>query len=1781
MTAGLGRRFSILLLAFGLLAFGCEKTFKVITQDSPTDATLMPHEITIQGIKDGSSYDEPVSFNVKAHPGEIYSAKIDGEPYQLGTEFLKEGTHTLVVRAIQTESNLSVTKTIKYTISIASPASPTIIGIENGQVYFDAVSITTQPQKNTIFEATLDGNPYTLGQPITGDGDHTLKIVAKKTTTAKTAEKVVKFVLDTQNPAPATIKGVEEGKIYGTGVAIAIDNQTGIQHVAQIDGEPYALGTTFTGNGSHTLTVTSTKLSNGKIQVKTVRFGVDTTPPELNAIDGVIFGQSYSRAVVIDLPTQIGVEYETTIDGEAYIPGTPYSKNGFHTLEVTAKKVTTGVKAKTTVNFNINISIQSLPPDNPKIIGIEADRVYTHPVLIVLEPQANVSYRAQIDGDDFPLGTSFGVPGEHTLLVTATDTKTSQTSSTKIKFILDTALPSDFAIKGITDGGTYLDSVIISIDPQAGVEFGASIDDQPYVLGTPFSIAGSHFLGITATKTSNKFKLTKSAKFNIDNKAPGEPVILGIKDEGFYSTPVTISVVKEGGIDYTATIDGNPFNLGSTFSTNGAHTLVVSAKKVANGLTVTNVYRFTIDTAAPNEPVITGVSEGGAYTGGITITINRQDGVSYSAAIDGIAFSLGTHYAISGQHTLVVTAKKLSTGLTSGTTIHFLIDSVAPSAPIVLGVEDGRTYANGVSITVVAEEGVAHSISIDGKPYTFGSLYNLAGNHTLVATARKLTTGLVATTTLHFTIDPVPPSAPAISGIEEGKVYSSPVTILFAAPAEEIYTATMDGVPFASNTSFGINGAHTFVVTAKKPSGLTTQTIVHFTIDKTPPAAPTVGGVSEGSIYTGSVTITASGGADSYTATMDGAAFALNSSYGVIGTHTLIVTAHKAFNGLTAQTTVHFTIDPQAPASPTITGVSDGGVYGSALTITASGNADRYSATINNVPYTLGSSFNENGSHTLVVTAHKLSNGLTSQTTVHFTLDTAPPGAPIVNGVTEGSAYGSAITATVSGQPGTTYSASIDGAPYALGTSYGENGTHTLIVTATKGLNGKTATTTVHFSIDRTPPAAPEVSGVNEGVTYGSAVTITASQTGSLSASIDGNPYTLGTSYGANGSHTLVVTATKPLNGFTSSTTVHFIIDTLPPPAPVVGGVSEGGIYSDPVLITVSQQSGISYSATMDGASFALGSSFGANGDHTLIVTATKVLTGKASQTVIHFTIDNVPPTAPVIGGVTEGSIYSSAVAISVTQHSGNSYSAAIDDVPYTLGSSYGTNGSHTLVVTARKLSNNLISQTIVHFSVDTVPPVVPVIGGASEDGVYNHAVVITASQPSGVTYSASMDGSPFSLGGSFATNGSHTLIVTATKTNNGLTSQAIVHFTIDTVPPVAPIISGVSEGATYASAVNISVTQQTGNTYTATLDGVPYTLGSSYGSNGTHTLVVTARKLSNDLTSQTTVHFSIDTLAPATPVISGVTEGATYGSTVTITAAQQAGNTYTATIDGTPYVLGNSYSINGNHTLSVTATKTNNGLSSQTVVHFTLDTTPPAAPVVSGVTDGGAYPSAVSITWTQQTGNTYTATIDGAPYTMGSDYGVNGSHTLVVTATKFTTGLTSQTTVHFTIDSLAPLPPDIDGIDGGDTDYGPVTILIDNPEPGVTYTALIDNKPYTLGTSYDVIGSHTLVVTARKTLNNLTSSATFTFTISKKAPPKPTVYINGVLAETQSGTYSGPVTITAVGADGAILSATIDRQSYTLGSGYSTLGRHTARVRATNAISGKKNTKIIHFKIE
>lgn len=164
----------------------------------------------------------------------------------------------------------------------------------------------------------------------------------------------------------------------------------------------------------------------------------------------------------------------------------------------------------------------------------------------------------------------------------------------------------------------------------------------------------------------------------------------------------------------------------------------------------------------------------------------------------------------------------------------------------------------------------------------------------------------------------------------------------------------------------------------------------------------------------------------------------------------------------------------------------------------------------------------------------------------------------------------------------------------------------------------------------------------------------------------------------------------------------------------------------------------------------------------------------------------------------------------------------------------------------------------------------------------------------------------------------------------------------------------------------------------------------------------------------------------PEKPVVEGVQEGIVYGGAIEITLKQREEDVdYIAIIDEEEYEFGRRYTEEGKHTLKVTASRDEQ--SSEMLIPFEIDSTPPKIPTITGVTDNEIYYDSVQINVEKEDDVTYEFMINEKEYDINTPFKEEGAHVFKVIATKERNNLTSEKELSFYIDNSTYSQQEVD----------------------------------------------------------------------------------------------------------------------------------------------------------
>ncbi len=217
----------------------------------------------------------------------------------------------------------------------------------------------------------------------------------------------------------------------------------------------------------------------------------------------------------------------------------------------------------------------------------------------------------------------------------------------------------------------------------------------------------------------------------------------------------------------------------------------------------------------------------------------------------------------------------------------------------------------------------------------------------------------------------------------------------------------------------------------------------------------------------------------------------------------------------------------------------------------------------------------------------------------------------------------------------------------------------------------------------------------------------------------------------------------------------------------------------------------------------------------------------------------------------------------------------------------------------------------------------------------YNTTVVPVIAIEGATESTITLNGAAYVSRTPVTADGTYVLEVVASDAAGNTTTESVT-FTIDTTAPVVEI-TGVTDGETYDHAVTPIVTIAGATESTITLDGLEW-VPTELSEEGTYILSVVASDAFGN-TATETVTFTISAESDTTPpviTVTGVTDDASYDSSVTPVVTITGATESTITLNGATFTSGTQVTTPGTYTLVATAVDAAGNTATETVT-FTI----------------------------------------------------------------------------------------------------------------------------------------------------------------------------------------------------------------------------------------------------
>ena len=358
-------------------------------------------------------------------------------------------------------------------------------------------------------------------------------------------------------------------------------------------------------------------------------------------------------------------------------------------------------------------------------------------------------------------------------------------------------------------------------------------------------------------------------------------------DGQWYDRQVTLTAVTSGGsgaVTTTATVDGAPYALGSSYGVEGWHTVHVDATDTGGG-SASAERTFGIDLSPPTisvlDPPPGSLLGAGAVTvtgevsaDAVTVTVAGQPAALGDPVGDVRPFTSATLALPEGASIVPITAVD-GAGRSASLELALTVDSLAPGVTLLAPAPDGclpagqpvvfsgslaEAHPASVTVAVITSDGAALApavaLAADGRSWSAAAVDPGSADGRITATvtatdalgritraARTLRVD-AATPTLELRLDgasfpgAAPGAAPPAGAQPTLLARAVAPTVLVsdgALGAPPAAVLTLDGQPYAAGTPISSEGEHLLVATATDCAGHSAAAHALFRLDLTPP----------------------------------------------------------------------------------------------------------------------------------------------------------------------------------------------------------------------------------------------------------------------------------------------------------------------------------------------------------------------------------------------------------------------------------------------------------------------------------------------------------------------------------------------------------------------------------------------------------------------------------------------------------------------------------------------------------------------------------------------------------------------------------------------------------------------------------------------------------------------------------------------------------------------------------------------------------------------------------
>ncbi|HEX6639620.1 MAG TPA: Ig-like domain-containing protein, partial [Thermoanaerobaculia bacterium] len=1022
-------------------------------------------------------------------------------------------------------------------------------------------------------------NVYTSGQEITSEGRHELSGLVTDELGWSTPIPTIVFTIDGTEPVVEVREGANllvTGTIFNRDVqpTIVVTDATETVTEATLDGQQFNSGTLIATEGAHTLAGKVTDELGLFTPILPISFIIDKTAPVVVITEsGAPFADhsllNHDAVPQPSITDITAVTISATLDGAAYVFGTPIATEGAHTLEGSF----TDAAGWTTQIAPIHFVIDKTAPvvaitdgGAPLVSGLEVGRSVV-PVITVTDI-STFTVVATLDGAAFASGSEVAADGVHTLAVTVTDAAGWVTVAPPIAFTIDKTKPVVQVLESgaeLVSGTKFNRGVLpqIVVTDATATTIVAKLGTADYAPDTLIETEGLQTLSVTVTDRGGNVTTVPPIAFTIDRTPPvvtitesGQPLTSGSAFQRNVKPEIAIQDITQTNVAATLQVGetSQPFTFGAELTAEGRYALNVTVTDELAWSTTVPTIGFFIDRTPPvvelvedGKPLVSGALFNRAVEPRAIVTDTTDTTVT--AKLNGADYTLGTKIEAEGEYTLAVHVVDAVGLFVDVPPVTFRIDTTKPVISFITPTTNQNLIAPRVLVTGNADDavkvevnGALADIDVAAKRFTVPALELLEGPNTIVALGTDAAGNVSDPVSVDVSVDTRAPelaiTAPAANAclttkdvqvtgtISDPHVSSVRVVLMPGNAAPVDATLSADGRTWSAAMHSPTEGKFVIAVTARDNGGHESVVTVPVRIDQTKPVIEiTEGGSPFNAPFVNHpvapfVRAVDADPTTTLTVTLDGAPYVSGTQIAAEKAYELKASAIDCAGNQSGDAIVRFVIDRTPPQFLTLS-PANGASIGAMPTVSGTVSPDTASvfvqennvaANVANGAFSFGSlAIHEGVNHFTLVAIDRAGNRTALD--YSFTLKTSAPTIDIVeNGspIANGARYNRAVTVDLqSNESDATITATHNGQPFTSGTSVGDNGSHAIHATATDAF-GHSSSKDVTFTVDRDGPVVT-ITEPQDGATVSvERIRVRGTVTGEpVSATVNGAPLTL------------------------------------------------------------------------------------------------------------------------------------------------------------------------------------------------------------------------------------------------------------------------------------------------------------------------------------------------------------------------------------------------------------------------------------------------------------------------------------------------------------------------------------------------------------------------------------------------------------------------------------------------------------------------------------------------